>query len=84
MNSKKRFIKTLEGGKADRMPVTMHHLMPSFLDIYMNGISDLDFFDFLDLCWGVCKLRNKSPVSDRDGVSETRAGVGFLSQKASC
>ncbi len=49
MNSKECFIKTLERGKADRMPVTMHHIMPSFLDNYMDGISDLEFFDFLGI-----------------------------------
>ena len=31
------------------MPVTMHHIMPSFLDSYMDGISDLEFFDFLGI-----------------------------------
>jgi uroporphyrinogen decarboxylase len=49
MNSKDRFIITLEGGKADRMPVTMHHIMPSFLEDYMGGISGLEFFDFLGI-----------------------------------
>ena len=49
MNSKERFIRTLAGGKADRMPVTMHHIMPSFLDNYMDGISGLEFFDFLGI-----------------------------------
>ncbi len=49
MNSKDRFIIALEGGIADRMPVTMHHIMPSFLDNYMDGISSLEFFDFLGI-----------------------------------
>jgi len=49
LNSKERFIRTLEGGKADRLPVTMHHIMPSFLDNCMDGISDLEFFDFLGI-----------------------------------
>ncbi len=49
MNSKERLIITLEGGRADRMPVTMHHIMPSFLDNYMDGISSLEFFDFLGI-----------------------------------
>ena len=49
MNAKERFIKTLERGKADRMPVTTHHLMPSFLNKYMDGISNIEFFDFLGL-----------------------------------
>jgi uroporphyrinogen decarboxylase len=49
MHSKDRFIITLDGGKADRMPVTTHHIMPSFLDQYMDGISDQDFFDLLGI-----------------------------------
>lgn len=49
MNSKERFIRTLEGGKADRMPVTTHHIMPSFLDQYMGGISSQEFFDLLGI-----------------------------------
>ena len=49
MNSKERFIKTLEGGEADRMPVTMHHIMPSFLENYMDGMSGLELFNLLGI-----------------------------------
>ncbi len=49
MHSKDRFIITLDGGMADRMPVTTHHIMPSFLNHHMNGISDQEFFDFLGI-----------------------------------
>lgn len=49
MNSKERFITTLKGGQADRLPVTTHHVMPSFLDNFMKGISDQEFFDFLGI-----------------------------------
>lgn len=49
MHSKKRFITTLERGMADRMPVTMHHIMPSFLENYMDGISGQEFFDLLGI-----------------------------------
>ncbi|MEN8230006.1 MAG: uroporphyrinogen decarboxylase family protein [Bacteroidota bacterium] len=49
MNSKERFIKTLEGGKADRMPFTTHHIMPSFLENCMNGISNQDFFELFGI-----------------------------------
>ena len=31
------------------MPVTTHHIMPSFLDNYMNEISNQDFFNFLGI-----------------------------------
>lgn len=49
MNSKERFIRTLKGGQADRMPVTTHHVMPSFLNNYMNGITNQDFFEILGI-----------------------------------
>ena len=49
MNAKERFIKTLERGKADRLPVTTHHLMPSFLNNYMDGISNIEFFNLLGI-----------------------------------
>ena len=45
MTSKERFLKALNREKTDRLPVTTHHIMPSFLDNYMNGQSDQDFFN---------------------------------------
>jgi len=45
MTSKQRFLKALEGDYPDRLPVTTHHVMPSFLDHHMDGASDQDFFD---------------------------------------
>ncbi len=49
MNAKERFIKTLERKTPDRLPVTTHHVMPSFLDKYMGGISYQEFFDYFKL-----------------------------------
>ena len=45
MTSKERFIKAFRREKSDRLPVTTHHLMPSFLKNYMNGIDEQEFFD---------------------------------------
>jgi len=44
MNPKQRFLKILRGEMPDRLPVTTHHIMPSYLDRYMNGGTDQDFF----------------------------------------
>jgi len=44
MNSKERFIAALDHRPTDRLPVTTHHLMPSFLNNYMEGVSNMDFF----------------------------------------
>ena len=45
MTSKERFLKALNRQKPDRLPVTTHHMMPSFLKQYMNGIPEQAFFE---------------------------------------
>jgi uroporphyrinogen decarboxylase len=45
MTPKERFIAALKKTKPDRLPVTTHHVMPSFLKNYMNGASSDDFFE---------------------------------------
>jgi len=49
MNSKERFIAALEHRPTDRLPVTTHHLMPSFLNKYMDGASNMEFFEHFGL-----------------------------------
>ena len=49
MTSKQRFLAALQRKKADRLPATTHHLMPYFLDTYMNGISNDEFYDIMGL-----------------------------------
>jgi uroporphyrinogen decarboxylase len=49
MTSKERFLKALSRQKPDRLPVTTHHLMPSYLNNYLDGISDQQFFDLFGL-----------------------------------
>lgn len=49
MTSRQRMLTALAGGVPDRLPVTTHHVMLSFLDKYFNGTSYHDFFDRLGL-----------------------------------
>lgn len=44
MNSKQRFLTAINRKKPDRLPVTTHHLMPSFLNKYLNGAGEMEFF----------------------------------------
>lgn len=44
MNSRERLLTALEGGQPDRLPVTTHHLMPWFLDTYLDGMPEAGFF----------------------------------------
>jgi uroporphyrinogen decarboxylase len=45
MNSKERFLAAINKLKADRLPVTTHHVQKYFLDTYLGGIGDQEFFD---------------------------------------
>jgi uroporphyrinogen decarboxylase len=49
MTPKQRLLAAITHGQADRLPVTTHHLMPYYLDRYMNGISNQEFFDYYGL-----------------------------------
>ena len=49
MNSRERLLTAIKGGIPDRLPVTTHHVMPSFLDTYLNGASEDEFFDMFGL-----------------------------------
>ena len=49
MKSKERLIAALEHRPTDRLPVTTHHLMPSFLSNYMDGASNMEFFEHYGL-----------------------------------
>ncbi len=45
MTSRQRMLAALNREQPDRLPATTHHVMLSFLDKYLNGISYLEFFD---------------------------------------
>lgn len=44
MTPKRRFLAALDGKVPDRLPVTTHHLMPSFLETFEEGITPWNFF----------------------------------------
>jgi len=44
MTSKQRLLCALDGGKPDRMPVSLHQWQPYHLDEYLGGIGELEAF----------------------------------------
>ena len=63
MTGKERFLNSLDRKPVDRLPVTTHHVMPSFLDSHMNGKTDQDFFDSFGLdpiCWAIAYAADES------------------------
>lgn len=49
MNGKERLITALDRKCPDRLPATTHHLMSYFLETYMNGCTNQEFFDQMGL-----------------------------------
>jgi uroporphyrinogen decarboxylase len=84
MNSKQRLLNALERKRTDRLPVTTHHLMPSFLDKYMNGISDQEFFD----CFGLDHIKwviaHNFDASKGEYFDPEQPAIGFLEAKRVC
>ena len=44
MTPKQRFLAALQRKRTDRLPVTTHHVMPYFLQKYLHGASNDEFF----------------------------------------
>jgi len=54
MTPRQRMVAALSGTMPDRLPVSTHHVMPSFLKKYLGGASNREFFDRFGLdpvCW---------------------------------
>ncbi len=78
MNSRERFLKALNNEKPDRLPVTTHHVMPSFLNKYLNGITDQEFFDrfgFDPIYWIIAYTYDESAGEYYD---PTHTEIGYL------
>jgi uroporphyrinogen decarboxylase len=84
MNSKQRFLNALARKKADRLPVTTHHLMPSFLKNYMNGISDQDFFDYFGLDPVKWIIAFTPDASKGEYFDPTHTEISFLEARSIC
>lgn len=84
MKPKERFVKTLEGGKADRMPVTTHHIMPSFLDKYMKGASAQVFFDHFRIDPISWEMAFTCDAGKGEFFDPIHTNLGFLEARRIC
>jgi uroporphyrinogen-III decarboxylase len=78
MTHKERLLNALRHEKTDRLPVTTHHLMQSFLNTYFGGKSSQEFFEHFDLdaiTWPVC---HKPNVAVGDYFDPQQGEPGFL------
>lgn len=81
MSHKGRLLTALKRGKADRLPVTTHHLMQYFLDKYLGSVTNQAFFERFDLdaiTWAVYHKPNDAlgdyydPLQGKPGFLEAR------------
>ncbi len=81
MTSRERMLTAIDGGIPDRLPVTTHHVMPYFLEKYMDGKSDHEFFEYFGLdpiVWTVPLKLDESKGQYYDGDHD---GTGFLGNR---
>ena len=81
MTSRERFLTVLQGEVPDRLPVTTHHVMPYFLNTYLNGISNDEFFDRFGLdpiTWVVAHRYDEATGEYSD---PEQGEIGFLEAK---
>ena len=85
MTSKERFLTVLNRQTPDRLPVTTHHLMPSFLADYFDNKSMDDFFDHLGIdpiTWEMVFTVNPDAGEYFDPVHQGE--LGFLETRRIC
>lgn len=78
MNTKERFIAALERKKTDRLPVTTHHVMPSFLHNYLNGASNKEFFEKFAIDAIDWQMAYKFDPSKGEYYDPAHTEMGFL------
>jgi uroporphyrinogen-III decarboxylase len=84
MDAKDRFLNALDRKKTDRLPVTTHHVMPSFLKNYMNGITGQEFFDHFGLDPIKWIIAFRAETSAGEFYDPLHTEIGFLEARRIC
>jgi uroporphyrinogen decarboxylase len=78
VTSKQRFLAAFAREKADRLPVTTHHVMPYFLETYLDGISSDEFFERFGLDPIVWTVPHRPEPSRGEYRDPEQGEIGFL------
>lgn len=79
LTSRARLLTALDRGRPDRLPVTTHHLMPWFLDHYLDGASEAEFFHRFGMDpirWAFDQAPDE-PRGEYRSAPEERRGEGY-------
>jgi len=84
MTSKERFLTALDRKKPDRLPVTTHHVMPSYLSKYFENKSKEEFFDYLGLDPIIWEMAYTFNPDKKEYYDPTHTQLGFLEARRVC
>jgi uroporphyrinogen decarboxylase len=85
MTPKQRFLTAIQNKKKpDRLPVTTHHIMQFYLDKYLGGISDLDFFHKFSIDPIRWLVAHKPDASKGEYCNPEQTNMGFLEAHIIC
>jgi uroporphyrinogen-III decarboxylase len=84
MTPRERLLTALAGGTPDRLPVTTHHVMPYFLETYLDGISAQEFFRRYSLDAVLWTVPHRAAPDRGEYADPLQGEIGFLeSQRVS-
>jgi uroporphyrinogen decarboxylase len=78
MTSKERMVAVLSGKMPDRLPVTTHHIMPYFLEKFLDGMGEQEFFDEFGLDAITWSVPHRPPADSGDYPDPLQGELGFL------
>lgn len=81
MTSRQRLLAAITRGRPDRLPVTTHHVMPSFLAGCLNGISTQEFFDQFGFDAVVWTVPHRPDASAGEYPDPLQGEPGFLESR---
>lgn len=81
MTSKERLLTAINRGVPDRLPVTTHHLMSYFLNKYMGGISNQEFFEHFSLDAIHWTVPHRPDTSIGEFYDPDQGTLGFLESR---
>jgi hypothetical protein len=74
-------VTAINRGVPDRLPATTHHLMPYFLDKYMGGMSDQEFFDHFEMDAIRWIVPHRPDTSNGEYCDPLQGEIGYLESR---
>ena len=74
-------LTAIKGGKPDRLPVTTHHVMQYFLNKYVDGMSNDEFFDHFGLDPIVWTVPHRPDEQASEHPDQKQGELGFLESR---